>query len=107
VHSALLGIARVPAGRYAPVRDTDARCGRAHAMPGVAAGLQVRSADNLRLPLSYPSVLALPATMDAWFIPGRERNNPSNNTRFSARARRSHAKLSRDDFKKKSLEILR
>jgi len=41
--------------------------------------------------------------MDAWFIPGRERNNPSNNTRFSARARRSHAKLSRDDFKKKKV----
>jgi hypothetical protein len=48
VHSAPLGIARVPAGRYAPVCDTGARCGRAHATPSVAAGLQVRSADSLR-----------------------------------------------------------
>jgi hypothetical protein len=47
VHSASLGIARVPAGRYAPVRDTGAQCGRAHATPGVVAGLQVRSVDSL------------------------------------------------------------
>ena len=49
VHSAPLGIARVPAGRYAPARDTGARCGRAHATAGVPAGLQVRSADSLML----------------------------------------------------------
>jgi hypothetical protein len=47
VHSEPPGVARVPAGRYAPVRDTGARCGRAHATPGIAAGLAVRSADSL------------------------------------------------------------
>jgi hypothetical protein len=33
-------LARVPAGRYAPVRDTGAQWGRAHATSGVAAGLR-------------------------------------------------------------------
>jgi hypothetical protein len=47
VYSGPPGVARVPAGRYAPMRDTGARCGRVHATPGVAVGLAVRSADSL------------------------------------------------------------
>jgi hypothetical protein len=47
VHSAPLGIARVPADRYVPVCDTGARCRRAHATPGIAASLAARGADSL------------------------------------------------------------
>jgi hypothetical protein len=48
LHSAPPGVARVPSDRYVPVRDTGARCGRAHATHGVAAGLAVCGADSLK-----------------------------------------------------------